>query len=108
MNGSNLSRRTILKSGLLLFVGGCASQATQKGEKTMGASKCKIPVGLQLWTVRAECAKDFPGTIAKVAKLITKYTKETGYSLACPSCRKGLAEVIVGALVPNNKEGGRK
>jgi sugar phosphate isomerase/epimerase len=32
-------------------------------------AKKQIPVGLQLWTVRAECAKDFPGTIAKVAKL---------------------------------------
>ena len=79
MNGSNLSRRTILKSGLLLFVGGCASQATQKGEKTMGASKCKIPVGLQLWTVRAECAKDFPGTIAKVAKMGYKGVEFAGF-----------------------------
>ena len=79
MNGSNLSRRTILKSGLLLFVGGCASQATQKGEKIMGASKCKIPVGLQLWTVRTECAKDFPGTIAKVAKMGYKGVEFAGF-----------------------------
>jgi sugar phosphate isomerase/epimerase len=79
MSGSNLSRRTILKSGLLLFVGGCASQATKKGEKIMGASKCKIPVGLQLWTVRAECAKDFPGTIAKVAKMGYKGVEFAGF-----------------------------
>jgi sugar phosphate isomerase/epimerase len=69
MGIENLSRRTILKSGLLLFVGGCASQTTQKGEKTMGTSKCKIPLGLQLYTVREECKKDFAGTIAKVAKM---------------------------------------
>jgi sugar phosphate isomerase/epimerase len=69
MKSENLSRRTILKSGLLLFVGGCASQATKKGEEKMGAAKRGIPVGLQLWTVRDECKKDFPGTIAKVAKL---------------------------------------
>jgi sugar phosphate isomerase/epimerase len=35
----------------------------------MAAAKGGIPVGLQLWTVRDECKKDFPGTIAKVAKM---------------------------------------
>jgi len=45
----------------------------------MGASKCKIPVGLQLWTVRTECAKDFPGTIAKVAKMGYKGVEFAGF-----------------------------
>jgi len=69
----------ILKSGLVLFVGGCASQITPKGEKKMGAAKRDIPVGLQLWTVREECKKDFPGTIAKVAKLGYKGVEFAGF-----------------------------
>ena len=45
----------------------------------MGAAKHNIPVGLQLWTVRTECAKDFPGTIAKVAKMGYKGVEFAGF-----------------------------
>jgi len=45
----------------------------------MGAAKRNIPVGLQLWTVRAKCAKDFPGTIAKVAKMGYKGVEFAGF-----------------------------
>ena len=69
----------ILKSGLAVFVGGCALQTTKKGEEKMGAAKREIPVGLQLWTVKAECAKDFPGTIAKVAKMGYKGVEFAGF-----------------------------
>jgi sugar phosphate isomerase/epimerase len=79
MKSENLSRRMILKSGLVLFVGGCASQAAKKGEKMTGAPKRDIPVGLQLWTVRKECEKDFPGTIAAVAKMGYAGVEFAGY-----------------------------
>jgi sugar phosphate isomerase/epimerase len=69
----------ILKSGLAVFIGGCALQTTQKGGEKMGAAKRNIPVGLQLWTVRTECAKDFPGTIAKVAKMGYKGVEFAGF-----------------------------
>jgi sugar phosphate isomerase/epimerase len=69
----------ILKSGLAVFVGGCVLQTTQKGGEKMGAAKHNIPVGLQLWTVRTECAKDFPGTIAKVAKMGYKGVEFAGF-----------------------------
>ena len=72
MKSENLSRRTILKSGLVACVGACSLEAIAKGaeevKKAIEAKK-QIPVGLQLWTVREECKKDFAGTIAKVAKL---------------------------------------
>ena len=62
----------ILKSGLVACVGACSLEAIAKGaeevKKVMDAKK-QIPVGLQLWTVREECKKDFAGTIAKVAKM---------------------------------------
>jgi len=79
MKSENLSRRMILKSGLAVFIGGCALQTTQKGGEKMGAAKRNIPVGLQLWTVRTECAKDFPGTIAKVAKMGYKGVEFAGF-----------------------------
>ncbi len=79
MNGKNVSRRIILKSGLAVLIGGCSLQATKKGEEEMRAAKRDIPVGLQLWTVRTECAKDFPGTIAKAAKMGYKGVEFAGY-----------------------------
>lgn len=49
----------ILKSGLVACVGTCSLEAIAKGaeevKKVMDAKK-EIPVGLQLWTVRTECA----------------------------------------------------
>ena len=36
-------------------------------------------MGLQLWTVREECKKDFPGTIAKVAKMGYKGVEFAGF-----------------------------
>jgi len=39
----------------------------------------KIPVGLQLYTLREETAKDFPGTLAKVAELGYQVVEFAGY-----------------------------
>jgi sugar phosphate isomerase/epimerase len=69
----------ILKSGLAVLVGGCALKTTPKEEEKMVAAKHGIPVGLQLWTVREECKKDFPGTIAKVAKMGYKGVEFAGF-----------------------------
>ena len=81
----------ILKSGLAVLVGGCALQTTQKGEEKMAAAKGGIPVGLQLWTLRTECAKDFPGTIAKVAKMGYKGVEFAGfYNYSAKDVRKML------------------
>lgn len=45
----------------------------------MAAEAKKIPVGLQLYSVRNECAKDFDGTLAEVAKIGYKGVEFAGY-----------------------------
>ena len=82
MKSENLSRRMILKSGLVACAGVCSLDAIAKGaeevKKAIEAKK-EIPVELQLWTVREECKKDFPGTIAKVAKMGYKGVEFAGF-----------------------------
>ena len=82
MKSENLSRRMVLKSGLVACAGVCSLEAIAKGaeevKKAIEAKK-EMPVGLQLWTVRTECAKDFPGTIAKVAKMGYKGVEFAGF-----------------------------
>src|SRR5690348_16182592 len=39
----------------------------------------KVPISLQLYTVRDLCAKDFSGTIAQVAKIGYKFVEMAGY-----------------------------
>jgi sugar phosphate isomerase/epimerase len=82
MKSENLSRRMILKSGLAACAGACSLEAIAKGAeevKKVIESKKEIPVGLQLWTVREECKKDFAGTIAKVAKMGYKGVEFAGF-----------------------------
>jgi sugar phosphate isomerase/epimerase len=43
------------------------------------AARKKIPVGLQLYSVREQCAKDLPGTLAAVAKIGFKGVEFAGY-----------------------------
>ncbi|OHB61843.1 MAG: xylose isomerase [Planctomycetes bacterium RBG_13_60_9] len=42
-------------------------------------AKRALPVGLQLYSVRSECAKDLPGTIAKVARMGYQGVEFAGY-----------------------------
>jgi sugar phosphate isomerase/epimerase len=43
------------------------------------ASSTKIPVGLQLYSVREQCGKDLPGTVAAVAKIGYRGVEFAGY-----------------------------
>ena len=59
---------------------GAASLAA--GSRLLGAeaeAAKKIPIGLQLYSVRGDCAKDFPGTLEAVAKLGYKGVDFAGY-----------------------------
>jgi sugar phosphate isomerase/epimerase len=84
-NINSLSRRGIIKSGLAACAGILSFDKIAKGaEEVNKPAEVKkaikeIPVGLQLWTVRTECAKDFPGTIAKVAKMGYKGVEFAGF-----------------------------
>ena len=80
---SELNRRQFITRSALGAAGvavagslaGCASTCCS-AEKT--AMK-KIPIGLELYSVRNECKADFPGTIAAVAKIGYKGVEFAGY-----------------------------
>jgi len=46
---------------------------------TSGGARKKIPVGLEMYSVRNECKADFPGTIAAVAAIGYKGVEFAGY-----------------------------
>ena len=70
-----LSRREFVQLAALgtaaaaIGLAGCATNRTAK----------KIPIGLQLYTARAECQKDFPGTLAQVSKIGYRAVEFAGY-----------------------------
>ena len=60
---------TLTTAGLALGLAPLAQAAPDK----------KIPVGLQLYSVRQQCAKDLPGTLAAVSKIGYKGVEFAGY-----------------------------
>jgi len=85
MKSGSVSRRTILKSGLAACAGIYSMESIAKAAEEvnkMAELKKKykqLPVGLQLYTVRKECEKDFAGTIAKVGKMGYDGVEFAGY-----------------------------
>ena len=72
----NLSRRNMLKIG----AGAAALCAT--GSRPLHAFTTpakKIPIALQLYSLRDDCAKDLPGTLAAVGKLGYQAVEFAGY-----------------------------
>jgi sugar phosphate isomerase/epimerase len=67
-----ITRRQILKQGAGLAALGALGPAAF-------AAAAKVPVGLQLYSVRGECGKDLPGTLAAVAKIGYKGVEFAGY-----------------------------
>ncbi len=76
-NSNPIPRRHFLQlsalgaAGATLGLAGCASNPF--------ARKKKIPVGLEMYSVRNECKSDFPGTIAQVAKIGYHGVEFAGY-----------------------------
>ena len=68
----NFLRRSALGTAGLTVVAGFARFA----EAAVGR---KIPVGVQLYSVRGQCAKDLPGTLAAIAKSGYKGVEFAGY-----------------------------
>ena len=68
-NHSNPSRRDFLATtaASLAAAGMMGSGCMKEQTKGTAAPRGAIPVGLQLYSVRKDCEKDLPGTIAKVA-----------------------------------------
>ncbi len=73
----NLSRRDFIHRSAL----GAAALTVSAGLARVGyaAAAAKIPVGVQLYSVREQCAKDLPGTLAAVAKIGYKGVEFAGY-----------------------------
>jgi len=76
---SNLSRRDLLASTAAAVAAGGLMSAGCMDELMSKISKKKMPVGLQLYSVRADCAKDLPGTVEKVAKIGYDGVEFAGY-----------------------------
>ncbi|MDB6023351.1 MAG: Inosose dehydratase [Pedosphaera sp.] len=70
-----LSKREFLKLGGAGMLACLAARPAQ----LLAAEKKKIPVGLQLYSVRKECAKDLDGTLAEVAKIGYQGVEFAGY-----------------------------
>jgi len=59
-----------------------------------GAPEKKIPVGVQLYSVRAQCAKDLPGTLAALAKIGYRGVEFAGYhGRGAPELRRMLDDL---------------
>ena len=72
----NLSRRDMLR----MSVGAAALCATGGSPlHAFAASAKKIPIALQLYSLRDDCGKDLPGTLAAVGKLGYKAVEFAGY-----------------------------
>ena len=56
-----------------------APQDQKKRKSTKKRSGRRIPIGLQLYSVREDCKRDLPGTIATVAKMGYKGVEFAGY-----------------------------
>ncbi len=78
MSLQNLNRRDFVKTGAgslaAVWLAGCSGES-EKPE----AKKKVIPVGVQLYSVRKDCAQDLPGTLAKVAEIGYKGVEFAGY-----------------------------
>jgi len=71
-----MSRRSFLRSGAGLV--GLAA-LSRSGLGLAASAGRKIPVGVQLYSVRELCARDLPGTLAAVAKIGYKGVEWAGY-----------------------------
>jgi sugar phosphate isomerase/epimerase len=79
MKKKKITKRDFLKlsvTGMLTACAGCRPLEMFFGK---GKISKKIPVGVQLYSVRNECEKDLPGTIQAVAKMGYKGVEFAGY-----------------------------
>ena len=77
MNRANAGRREISRRRLLATGGAMA--VTLASSRSGAAVARKIPVALQLWSVRKDCEKDLDGALARVAELGFAGVEFAGY-----------------------------
>ena len=71
-----ISKRDFLKLSVTGLAGACLSA---NGASGFAPERKRIPVGLQLYSLRKECAKDLEGTIAAVGKMGYTGVEFAGY-----------------------------
>jgi sugar phosphate isomerase/epimerase len=74
----NIQRRKFLQLSALGVAGASFAFAGCSTNKSSAAKK-KIPVGVELYSVREDCKKDFPGTLAAIAKMGYPGVEFAGY-----------------------------
>ena len=77
MNSQSISRRTFLKSSATAAALAGIPAAALFAAESYGGNR--IPFGLQLYSVRDDCAKDLVGTVTAVAKMGYKGVEFAGY-----------------------------
>jgi sugar phosphate isomerase/epimerase len=94
-----LSRRHFIHQSAV-----AAAAALAAAGHTQAASRRKIPVGLQLYSVREQCQADLPGVLAAVAKMGYQGVEFAGYhGRTAPQLRKMLDDlglVVCGTHTP--------
>lgn len=79
MKKQKITKREFLKLGVTGFLTACTGCKPLAVFSRKEKCKKRIPVGVQLYSVRDECAKDLPGTIQKVAKMGYEGVEFAGY-----------------------------
>ena len=74
-----LRRREFLQLSALGTVGASLGLAGCAMPGSAGRAQKKIPVGVELYSVREDCKKDFPGTLAALAKMGYPAVEFAGY-----------------------------
>ena len=83
-NTGSVSRRGFLTKGaaaaaILTCSAAGAARDEKKDKQTKRKGARSFPIGLQLYSVREDCKRDLPGTIAAVAKMGYKGVEFAGY-----------------------------
>lgn len=73
-DGRTMGRRDVLRLGA---TAAAAAWAASRGGRALAAGK--VPIGVQLYSVRKDCEKDLPGTLAAVGKAGYQGVEFAGY-----------------------------
>jgi sugar phosphate isomerase/epimerase len=76
-NGAQLDRREALHLAALGVAGACLGTAAPRVARAMDATQ--VPIGLELYSVRDDCARDLPKTLAAVARMGYAGVEFAGY-----------------------------
>lgn len=75
----SLSRRQFIKSGAVLTAAAAVLEPQLTPPAIAAPAKKKIPIGVQLYSVRQNCAEDLPGTLKAIAKMGYEGVEFAGY-----------------------------